>query len=94
MTYEKEITGLLVFDLYNDVISEGGKIGVIQEVVAPRARVPYTDSGWLSSDRLGSFDDSLHTRRTLIRERRRVRPHAHVEAVANVNSRVNAIVRR
>ena len=26
LTYEKEITGLVLIDLYNDFISEGGKI--------------------------------------------------------------------
>src|SRR5215472_357261 len=42
LTYEKEITGLLVIDPYNDFISEGGKIwGRIKSVAEANQCIPH-----------------------------------------------------
>jgi hypothetical protein len=73
VTYEKEITALLVIDPYNDFISEGGKLSDRLKAVAEDNHcVPHmlqVDSGFdssnlrtslpLSSDGLKSFEDLL-----------------------------------
>jgi hypothetical protein len=63
VTYEKEITALLVIDPYNDFISEGGKLSDrLKGVAEDNHCVPHmlhVDSGFDSSNLRASLPLSL-----------------------------------
>jgi len=60
VTYEKEITALLVIDPYNDFISEGGKVWDRLKGVAKRIDAFLTPGTWRAhSPALGTISPDL-----------------------------------